>query len=51
MDNQFTYIQFCYNLKQKSQTSQKEISVNPKILEIAKKIIFTKIIYDKNKKS
>jgi hypothetical protein len=49
MDEQFILIQFLYNSKQKFQTFQKTIPFNSKLMESNKKVLFTKLIADKNK--
>ena len=50
MDEKFTYIRYIYNMKQKIQTQQSDVNLNPKIIEVSKKLIFTKLIYEKSKK-
>jgi 5-methylthioribose kinase len=49
IEDNFTLVHFIFNEKEKVDTIQKKIIVNPKLIDIAKKLIFTKILYDSNK--
>jgi hypothetical protein len=49
IEDNFTLVHFIFNEKEKVDTIQKKIIVNPKLIDTAKKLIFTKILYDSNK--
>ena len=43
-------VHFVFNEKERVDTIQKKFIVNPKLIDLSKKLIFTKILYDANKK-
>ena len=50
LDRNFTYIHYIHNSQHKIESSQKEMIMNPKILELSKKIKLTKLIFDNSNK-
>lgn len=52
IDDQFNYVSFSYNLKQKFQTEQKHLNMSKALIDATKtqRLILTKLIYDKIKK-
>lgn len=50
IDNNFTSAKLVYNLKQKLNAQTRQLTMNPKISDMSKKINFTKMIFDKTQK-
>ena len=49
IDDQYNYVSFVYNEKQKLQNIQRQLTINKSILDQSKKVIITKQIIDKIK--